>query len=655
MKKIVFFIFLLMGIQGFNQNNSSKNLAPISTLELGTMYQNKALWFQNLPHYNRDSSSYYYDKAIKKFQSISPLPNEKLALIYLQRSYNINSNYAYPGLDSLAVIGWKYLKNTEESKRNKLLEYNFLINWANIKLELGEHKKSVYLFSKALSIAEEFKSADLQAKNTLNKGAYYERYHLDEEQKLSYENLTSSLSYYEKQGVEKNAEALFTTYRSMINYHTERNIDSVFRYLDKMQPVLKYIKNPVIHSWYYVRLGRELITSPLPGQSIITKNQYDNGKKNILKALSILENYKIKTSSITPYGYGLLADLYLRKKEYELAINNYKKSKAGYNFLKNRFASENMSMYLGEAYKQKGDLVNSLIYFQQYFDQSLLFEKEKNERSLRENELQIDLLTQEKKLSQKQNQQSIFIIALLVIALLLAWSFWNYSLKQKSNKKLGILNKDLENKNLLLDKKNQENELLLKEIHHRVKNNLEVVTGLLALQSEKTGDIATKKALFEGQNRVNSIGIIHQKLYQGSNLGTIEMKDYLLSLGESILDSFGVDDKVELKIQMEKLDLEIDTAIPLGLIINELLTNAIKYAFPKGKKGQITIKLEKNNDKILHLEVMDNGIGKSDVIQGTGFGCELISLLCQQLNGTMKETIQNGSSFIFDFSINKSI
>ena len=219
---------------------------------------------------------------------------------------------------------------------------------------------------------------------------------------------------------------------------------------------------------------------------------------------------------------------------------------------------------------------------------------------------------------------------------------------------MALLNIDLENKNLLLDKKNAENELLLKEIHHRVKNNLEVVSSLLALQSEKIDDLNTKEAITEGQNRVNSIGIVHQKLYQGTNLGTIEMKDYFVSLSESILYSYGEKERINLKLIMEKLDLEIDTAIPLGLIINELMTNTIKYAFPKGEKGTIIIQLENQNNNILHLEFADNGIGKSDITQGTGFGGQLISLLTHQLNGTMKEIIQNGTTIIFDFKLNKS-
>jgi two-component sensor histidine kinase len=202
---------------------------------------------------------------------------------------------------------------------------------------------------------------------------------------------------------------------------------------------------------------------------------------------------------------------------------------------------------------------------------------------------------------------------------------------------------------LLADK-----ELLLREIHHRVKNNLEVVSSLLALQSAQIGDTQTKDAMQASQNRVQSIGIVHQKLYQGSNLGAIEMKDYFINLSESILDSFGAEKRVTIECAMEQLDVDIDTAVPLGLIVNELLTNTLKYAFPQGQQGKVEIKLSKKADGVLQLQVSDNGVGKSGTTQGTGFGGQLIGLLTQQLNGTMHEEMHNGTKISFEFKIGKA-
>ncbi len=201
--------------------------------------------------------------------------------------------------------------------------------------------------------------------------------------------------------------------------------------------------------------------------------------------------------------------------------------------------------------------------------------------------------------------------------------------------------------------KNAENELLLKEIHHRVKNNLEMVKSLIALQSAQLEDSATKDAMIASQNRVQSMGIIHQKLYQGTNLGSIEMKDYFINLGEGILDTFNAENKVKIACAMEDLELDVDTAVPIGLIVNELLTNALKYAFPKDTKGRIEISLAKPNTHTLTLKVTDNGIGKQQGLApiGTGFGSQLISLLTQQLNGKMEEETKNGTSVYFQFKM----
>jgi two-component sensor histidine kinase/Flp pilus assembly protein TadD len=249
------------------------------------------------------------------------------------------------------------------------------------------------------------------------------------------------------------------------------------------------------------------------------------------------------------------------------------------------------------------------------------------------------IAAQKKQISQQKEIQWLGIgIGLLLIGFII-FGYISYRIRVK--------------RNILLAHKNAENELLLKEIHHRVKNNLEVVSSLLALQSAQINDPDTKNAMQESQNRVQSIGIVHQKLYQGKNLGAIEMKDYFLNLSENILDSFGAEERVKIELAMEKLNVDIDTAVPLGLIVNELLTNTLKYAFPNGSDGKVSIKLEKRKDNILHLEVSDNGIGKSGIIYGTGFGSQLVALLTAQLGGKMREEIQNGTRVYFDFKINK--
>ncbi|WP_020596153.1 histidine kinase dimerization/phosphoacceptor domain -containing protein [Spirosoma panaciterrae] len=193
--------------------------------------------------------------------------------------------------------------------------------------------------------------------------------------------------------------------------------------------------------------------------------------------------------------------------------------------------------------------------------------------------------------------------------------------------------------------KNAQNELLLKEIHHRVKNNLSVVSGLLALQSAKVTDPNVLEAIQASQNRVQSMGIIHQKLYQGKQLGAIEMRDYFNNLGESILDSFDAAGRITIDCSMPELVLDIDTAVSIGLLTNELITNSLKYAFVGKDNGTIRISLMRMEDDSLLLMVADNGIGKQPVeaVNETGFGTQLVELLTRQLEGTLTYENQNGT------------
>lgn len=210
-------------------------------------------------------------------------------------------------------------------------------------------------------------------------------------------------------------------------------------------------------------------------------------------------------------------------------------------------------------------------------------------------------------------------------------------------------------KNKLLQIKNKETEFLLKEIHHRVKNNLEIVSSLLALQSEQITDRQVRDAMQKSQHRVHSMSMIHQKLYQSKSMSAIEMKEYFTNLGNYIVDTFGAGDRISVECKMKTLELDVDTAVPIGLIVNELLTNSLKYAFPNGEKGRVIIKLSEKQGH-LFLEVSDNGIGKplSGTNEGTGFGTKLVSLLTKQLEGNMSLTVKDGTAVSFEFQYHKA-
>ena len=207
----------------------------------------------------------------------------------------------------------------------------------------------------------------------------------------------------------------------------------------------------------------------------------------------------------------------------------------------------------------------------------------------------------------------------------------NYISRNRSNKELAELNEKLKIKNT-------ENELLLKEVHHRVKNSLEIVSGLLELQAAQIDSPTARAVMLASQNRVQSMGIVHKKLYQRDNFATIEMKDYFISLIDSIRESMNATDRILIECAMNQLELDVDTAVPLGLIANELLTNALKYAFEPRQSGKIEMGLMNVNSEDQYLfYVTDNGKGmiRNAKPQGTGFGTELIQLLSKQLDGQL--------------------
>jgi two-component sensor histidine kinase len=220
-------------------------------------------------------------------------------------------------------------------------------------------------------------------------------------------------------------------------------------------------------------------------------------------------------------------------------------------------------------------------------DEGIKFERESSQKSVREGELALSVLRSDQQLAQTKQRQIIFIIALVAGFVLLILLYRNYRLKQKSAQKLELLVAELSGKNSLLDKRNEEIELLLKEVHHRVKNNLEMVSGLLALQAAKIESPSAQAVMQSSQNRVISMGIVHQKLYQKGNLAAIEMKDYFQNLADNILDAFNETHRIKIGCEMPPIELDIDTAVPVGLITNELLTNALKYAFTEKDNGEI--------------------------------------------------------------------
>ncbi|MBI3135752.1 MAG: sensor histidine kinase [Bacteroidetes bacterium] len=227
-----------------------------------------------------------------------------------------------------------------------------------------------------------------------------------------------------------------------------------------------------------------------------------------------------------------------------------------------------------------------------------------------------------------------------------------YLLRQFKNttsfaeKKFKAANAELENRNRLVQAQNEEKTIMLKEIHHRVKNNLQVITSLLRLQSREIDDEKTKAQFQDAVQRIIAMSLIHEKMYQNENLSKIDLKDYLDTLAVDLIKTYAGNIRVSLDITSKLDRLGNNTLVPVALIFNELISNSLKHAFANCDHGQITVDLFPREKNMFELMYKDNGTWSEPNKEGS-FGLELIETLTEQLDGKVERTSENGTVYRF--------
>jgi two-component system, sensor histidine kinase PdtaS len=607
-------------------------------------FQTKAKWFLKLPQYNLDSSYIYFQR------SINCLKNSEVSNYQALSEANLNLyNHLYnidvsPKVDvCLKKAMYFFSRIHDENEATKLLNYTILIAEAEMSFRNGEKEKSSKLMLEGFSLIQENKSLNIQSQYLFDKGNFYNRLRETSNGiKLSNTYLLKSKNLFEASNDSQKSEMLFKVYARLgwyqNNYGTS---DSCDYYFDKQKSLLPILKDPSVTSYY----------SAMRANNYLRRKLYIEAAPLLLTCQNISEKYNLIRTEVYVFNTYLQGVWELDFKKYDNAISIFNKGLVAAKRINSiGFINDGYERLL-DAYTAKGDFKTALKY-KTIWANSTLGEYDKNiDKSLRENELKLNIVKQNNEITQKTKEQNWYVAALIAGLIMLGLLLRNFLIKQKSNETLAGLNEDLASKNNLLDKRNAENELLLKEIHHRVKNNLEVVSSLLALQSAKMDDPNMQEAMLASQNRVQSMGILHQKLYQSEHLAFIEMKNYFENLCENLLDSYDETKRIQVDIDMKEINLDVDTAVPLGLIVNELFTNCLKYAFPMGEKGIIKLSLEDLADGNLNLKVTDNGVGKTlnALPKGTGFGTQLVDLLTRQIDGKLIQEIHNGTMVSIQF------
>ena len=315
--------------------------------------------------------------------------------------------------------------------------------------------------------------------------------------------------------------------------------------------------------------------------------------------------------------------------------------------------------YLNQ-YHQLNDSMFNVAKTRQVKEVQIKYETEKKEKD-------IQLLAKESRLQQNQLIQAGYTrnwilggmsLLLITIGLLVR----NARLKQRTNRKLKLQQKEIGEQNIALRHLVNEKEWLVKEIHHRVKNNFQTVMGLLGTQTIYLKDEVAIDAISDGQHRIHAMSLIHQKLYQTENMSAINMADYINELVDYLKDSFTINKRIRFNLQIQRIDLDLSHCIPLGLILNEAITNSIKYAFPDSGEGLIFITLKQDLTGHVLLAIEDNGVGLPAgfiTAKHNSMGMNLMRGLCAEIGAKFTMYNQQGTkiavSFLYDPDITIAI
>lgn len=388
--------------------------------------------------------------------------------------------------------------------------------------------------------------------------------------------------------------------------------------------------------------------------------EFDNVIKKSNMAISLSKDNHTKFMA-----YATIGSSFTELENYELALINQLKAKDLISKINDVEHQRRIYFEISNTYKKLEDYKNAYEYLNKYQELEISFLNKIQEKSI--NELEIKYDTKQKELDlkdltilaqkdktlivQKENQKNILISIILLGIFLGIISFFLYKKIKRKNKELEDEKRIVFEANTKLNKSLDQNALLLKEIHHRVKNNLQIIMSLLNIQANSKKKINIDDFIENAQTRISSMSLIHQNLYENEKLDHIDFEKYIKKLTQNLLSVFGIETQnIVLKIKAQNIFLDIQTAIPLGLILNELFSNTLKYAFNDFKNAEITIEIKAEGNNQYCLIFADNGKGYNDTNKhNNSMGLELVNLLILQLKGNIEKQNSAGTYYIIKF------
>jgi two-component system, sensor histidine kinase PdtaS len=419
--------------------------------------------------------------------------------------------------------------------------------------------------------------------------------------------------------------------------NTLNNIGLLYGYFKNHPQTLRYLKAAkkiyeILHKTNEVRsidiaLAVALNEAGKENEAkILLKRAFDGGPLNI--QIHELINAKL-----------LLVQIYAGEGNYQKAdavLSEIEPDIIKTNFIKSKAIFYEWKAYVQHALDRPVEAYSSLLKHKRYRDtlvseEKLNLEKEMEAKYLA-SEKESQIQRQELQILKNNRERLIYLFALLALGLILGFVYRLTIQQKRSNALLG-------EKNAQIQSTLEEKEVLLKEIHHRVKNNLQIISSLLSLQFRRVEDPKVLEAIQDGQNRVNTMALIHENLYQDEKLVGVDSQEYINQLIDSLANSYNINpENITITKYIDPLKLDVDTVIPLGLILNELISNALKYAFDRDQKGEIKLALYQKSEGLL-LSIVDNGRGMPndfDLDKLKSLGFSLIRSFAKKLDGVIK-------------------
>ncbi len=566
----------------------------------------------------------------RPLQVLDSLENSlKTDSLTLEEEFNLLLVISSKQLNALTAL--EYAEKAQELARildKPLLKARTFEEMSVIQRLLGNNIKSIAFSLEALKIYDLYDEKVMKASVLAQLGTNSMD---DEEYEAGLNYLQQAKTIYERN---EKTFLLGLTFINIGEIHRLKNdLDSALLYYQDALDINKEIGDLIIEEYSIGNIG--MVYNAM--------NNLKEARKALEKALMLAEELNdLYAHAVYLAELGLVnqKEGYLQKAEKSLLKSLHIAQKEG---LKDQV--RDFSRMLVNLYKEQRKYSQALTYqelFQVYQDSLVNKENIKNTEQLKANyEIEkrknaIDLLSER---NEKQEQQKVFMGVVLVFFIAVALILYK-GIKQKTKS-----NKLLTQQKYLIEKKEEEKTLLLHELNHRSKNNLNLISSVLGLQKNEFKGHPAEEVIAAGKYRVDALSMIHQKLYTEELVTQVEMKSYLADLTLNICYSYG--DKLVPHLDLDEITLAIDQAIPLSLIVNELITNAFKYAYQVVESPQLLVSF-KEEANLFILTVSDNGKGfdQESVNENRSFGIKLINSLIVQLKASKELSVDNGTSWI---------